>query len=299
MRSKYTQQRIKCIQNIVYWIIVVSLLSFSVYVVGKVFFLQRIRISGQSMEPTLHDQEYVFINKLIGHRLKPGDIAVYNGPDGDGRKRIDQNSNTIYAKRVIGTPGDTIQISGGFYCNNSLPGRLICPAENQAALSNLSKEAIDSVKMYRESIKGVPWGVVNFGPILIPAKGCHIDFDEITAYVYASAVEYETGRRPLPGESHTFQKDWYFFGGDYVLNSRDSRYYGLIPSDFIAGKIIPFGHKDRTAAGLRKQDVLLEEALVSTGINRGKLESLLFRYAEDGEKQEIVKKEIIRMFGCK
>ena len=31
---------------------------------------------------------------------------------------------------------------------------------------------------------------------------------------------------------------WYFLGGDNVLNSRDSRYFGLVPEDYIVGIVI-------------------------------------------------------------
>ncbi len=32
--------------------------------------------------------------------------------------------------------------------------------------------------------------------------------------------------------------NWYFLGGDNVLNSRDSRYFGLVPQEYIVGVVI-------------------------------------------------------------
>ena len=266
--------------------------------------MDRFHVSGQSMEPTLHEGEPLWVEKWtmgariyksfdfeslslscfrvpgIGH-LKPGDIAVFNGPNGGGHRRIQFKINFVFAKRIIGTPGDTVRIVRGFYCNSSAPGRLFCPAETQSELSWLPKETIDSTRMYRESIKDVPWSILDFGPLYIPAKGSTVVLDDITAPAYATAVEYETGRRPVAGETHTFKGDWYFLGGDNVLNSRDSRYFGLVPAEFIVGRVLPMGHKDRTAKGLRKQNPELESALLNAGYNRGELERVLFHYAHD------------------
>lgn len=37
--------------------------------------------------------------------------------------------------------------------------------------------------------------------------------------------------------SYIFSSNWYFFGGDNVLNSQDSRYLGLIPEEYIIGLV--------------------------------------------------------------
>jgi signal peptidase I len=36
-------------------------------------------------------------------------------------------------------------------------------------------------------------------------------------------------------KNYEFKTDWYFFAGDNVLNSRDSRYFGLVPEEYIIG----------------------------------------------------------------
>ena len=38
-----------------------------------------------------------------------------------------------------------------------------------------------------------------------------------------------------PVKEYRFRGDWYFFGGDNVLNSKDSRYIGLVPEEYIVG----------------------------------------------------------------
>ncbi len=66
----------------------------------------RVRVDGFSMMPTLHDGEFVLVNKLAYQTGAPtrGDIIVFrsvNTPDLD------------LIKRVIGLPGDKIVIRGG------------------------------------------------------------------------------------------------------------------------------------------------------------------------------------------
>ena len=65
----------------------------------------RFRIEGDSMEPNLHNGEYVLIDKIsyLLHPPERGDVVVFTPP----------NNERDYIKRVIGLPGDTVTIKGG------------------------------------------------------------------------------------------------------------------------------------------------------------------------------------------
>jgi signal peptidase I len=72
----------------------------------------RIRVEGTSMEPSLHNGEFVVISRLAyrWQDIQRGDIVVFNFP-------LDQDRRFI--KRVIGLPGDQIEaLENMIYVNN-------------------------------------------------------------------------------------------------------------------------------------------------------------------------------------
>lgn len=66
----------------------------------------RIRVDGRSMEPTLKSGQFVLVNKLAYKIGSPqyGDIIVFHYP---------RNPDQEYIKRVIGLPGDLVEIKAG------------------------------------------------------------------------------------------------------------------------------------------------------------------------------------------
>ena len=83
-------------------------LSVLIAVVLIVFIYQPVKVEGTSMMPGLLDQERIFINKFtyrfgIGN-IQRGDTVVFWFP---------MDVSKSYIKRVIGLPGDTIEIDRG------------------------------------------------------------------------------------------------------------------------------------------------------------------------------------------
>jgi signal peptidase I len=85
-------------------------LAFSVLlaVILIVFIYQPVKVEGTSMMPALTDQERIFINKFTYRfgtgNIERGDMVVFFYP-------LDPTKS--YIKRVIGVPGDTVQIDNG------------------------------------------------------------------------------------------------------------------------------------------------------------------------------------------
>ncbi len=78
------------------------------------FAIENFRIEGYSMEPNFHNDQFLLVNKLaykIGHP-EPGDVIIVHFP---------LNETKNYIKRVIGLPGDKVQVRGGkVYVNDVL-----------------------------------------------------------------------------------------------------------------------------------------------------------------------------------
>src|SRR3972149_12064196 len=79
--------------------------AFLIAWVIKSFVVQPFKIEQQSMFPTLHPSDRVFVNKFIYRFREParGEIITFRAPDG---KRI-------LIKRIIATEGETVQIKNG------------------------------------------------------------------------------------------------------------------------------------------------------------------------------------------
>src|SRR5271155_5498589 len=75
-------------------------------IVIMIFLYQPVKVEGTSMNPLLSDQERIFINKFI-YRFEPierGDVVVFWYP-------LDRSKSFI--KRVVGLPGDSVEIRAG------------------------------------------------------------------------------------------------------------------------------------------------------------------------------------------
>lgn len=71
------------------------------------YFGRQVKNSGDSMRPAVLDGDIVLVNRMIYDASKPkrGDIIVFK-PNGNENARS-------YIKRIIGLPGETVQIKGG------------------------------------------------------------------------------------------------------------------------------------------------------------------------------------------
>lgn len=75
-------------------------------VVINLFLAQATQVQGQSMEPNLHSAQRVVVEKVtyhLSHGPRRGDIVVIDLPD----------QADLLIKRVVGLPGDTVEVRGG------------------------------------------------------------------------------------------------------------------------------------------------------------------------------------------
>lgn len=93
----------KAYHEIVEWIKAISIAVLLVFVV-RTFLFSPFIVDGASMEPNFHTKERVIVNLLVYRFSEPsyGDVVVFDVPE-EGRRFI---------KRIIGVPGDTIEVHG-------------------------------------------------------------------------------------------------------------------------------------------------------------------------------------------
>lgn len=112
-------------------------LSVVLAVVVIVFIYQPVKVEGTSMMPGLTDQERIFINKytyrLGTDTIEREDLVVFHYP---------YDPTQSYIKRIIGVPGDTIEIRDGtVYVDGKVLDEPYVPEEYR-----------DHVSMQRESV---------------------------------------------------------------------------------------------------------------------------------------------------
>lgn len=94
-------------EMLIYAIIIVV----CVYVVPK-YVVQRTEVSGPSMENTLHNEENILVEKVSYRFQDPErfDIIVFYHFYDEVEDKNDEDSYDFYVKRIIGLPGETVQI---------------------------------------------------------------------------------------------------------------------------------------------------------------------------------------------
>lgn len=84
----------------------VVIVSLILIFVVRSFVIQPFFVKGSSMEPNFEDGDYLIVNE-IGYRLekpKRGDVIIFRYPN---------DTSEYFIKRIVGLPGETIQIENG------------------------------------------------------------------------------------------------------------------------------------------------------------------------------------------
>ncbi|MBI2625464.1 signal peptidase I [Candidatus Parcubacteria bacterium] len=86
--------------------LVIGAVAFGVAFLLRTFLFQPFLVHGASMEPTFADGEYLLIDEISYSFRSPerGEVVVFRFP---------QNESQFFIKRIIGLPGETVQIRGG------------------------------------------------------------------------------------------------------------------------------------------------------------------------------------------
>lgn len=207
------------------------------------------------LRPAFEHRPFKIYRTWGWNKLKTGDVAVFNYPYPQTRDSIGFDIMAYYVKRCIGTPGDSLEIVKGYYKINGnilidLPTAIRHKHDSLHHVFCFGEKKIEgvSIKAFPKK-KRIGWSIVNFGPLYIPKKGDVMLINERHFLLYKNLIEWEQGKKLVWKEgkayldgkeviTYHFRSNYYFMGGDNVFNSVDARYWGLLPEEFIAGKVV-------------------------------------------------------------
>ena len=151
----------------------IIIIALAIVIPIRYFLFQPFIVRGASMEPNFHSGDYLIVDEISYRFWEPqrGDVVVFKYP---------KNPSQRYIKRIIGLPGETIEIKGG--------------------------------------------------QIFILKDGKVQEIDESS---------YLPNYQITDGEiSETLGEGDYFTLGDNRPFSSDSRYWGVLPRNYIIGKAL-------------------------------------------------------------
>lgn len=208
------------------------ILAILIAVIIRSFWLEPFRIPSGSMYPTLRVGDYLFVTKysygysrfsfpfglpLFDGRIKyeqpeRGDVVVFRFP---------QDTHTDFIKRIIGLPGDKVQVKHGrLYINSQR-------VERQEIGRYIIDEYVNIPEFYTQYSETLPNGVRH------------------------QILEISDNERIVDDtEEFTVPKDSFFVMGDNRDRSDDSRIrVGFVPKENLVGKakFIFFSHNDKGA----------------------------------------------------
>jgi len=219
-----------------------------VFFVIRPFFLQTFYIPSGSMQTTMRENDYVIVNKLIYRYTEPqrGDIIVFKPPV---RALPPGQKMTDYIKRLIGVPGDTIEIRNRVLYRNGQPvtedykhyttiTSRVPPIYRDLTPQELAAEPATDFKLVQVGSEYVP--VQYQSQLANPQRmfGIGVADDYILdtlAQKFGKSPE-QMNQELLSAKPVEIPKGWYLMMGDNRNGSFDSRGWGLIKREQIVGR---------------------------------------------------------------
>jgi signal peptidase I len=193
-----------------------------IYLVINTFLIAAYRIPSGSMIPTLLVGDWLFVNRAVyGPHIpftnshlpsisepKRGEVIVFVSPYQPDEAAAGNDPTPTLVKRMVGMPGDTLYMRKGVLYVNGIAQRLGYGAQARPTPASSQPDDSDPLMawQHRIELKGSRFGPPpalpthdNWGPLLIPPAS-------------------------------------YFMMGDNRYESKDSRYWGVVPRENVRGR---------------------------------------------------------------
>lgn len=172
-----------------------------------VVFVSMCRVDGDSMLNSHQNKDHVLLYKFP-REFSTGDVVVFDVDEGDGRGPV------RLIKRVVGVAGDEILFVK----------RIVYPTEGDA------EEIVD---LYRRSEGQEDFVLVEESYINGPMLASKIGVAKFQGKIAPSITDENKEKYKI-----TVDEGFLLVLGDNRNNSRDSRYFGQIPTSYVVGKEI-------------------------------------------------------------
>jgi signal peptidase I len=197
---------------------------------GMTFIVQAVKVPTGSMENTITIGDHLLVNKFIfapgkslpflpQREIQRGDIIVFKYPGNKYNPASDYEHPdnkpivTNYVKRVIGLPGDRIQIEG----HNVIVNGKVLPEHRIEAIDNNDKGPVE----------------IKSNPPRKPGDTYDVYWSPTPTFGEES---YPIFKEEGDGKEIVVPAEKYFVMGDNRSNSLDSRFWGFVPRDLVIGR---------------------------------------------------------------
>ena len=237
----------------------------------RAFIFEPVRVDGHSMDDTLADGEIMFVSKfdyssnwlsffwqddetkenapriMLGGNPAVNDVVVCRYPD---------RGDTNFVKRVVGLPGDTLELKGGVLYRNGEKQEEAFLNDSYRSGSLNEMEAYTVPKKgdtltfeegngyYRLLLNGEAWDVRNTRLFCKDPEGKDMIFASRGAEITYKGTTYKNSEpgfadllKTLSQTEFTVDRDYFFLMGDHRNNSNDSRNVGAVDRSMIVGHV--------------------------------------------------------------
>jgi len=257
-------------QEILSWVLTL-LGAVAVALVIRAVIFEPVRVDGHSMDDTLADGEIMFVSKFdyssnwlsffwqddatkenaarftLGGNPAINDVVVCRYPN---------RGDTNFVKRVVGLPGDTIELKNGVLYRNGeeQAETFLNDSYRSGSLNEMSAYVVpkkgDKLTFeqgngyYMILLNGEPWDVRSTRLFCKDPEGKDMIFANKGAEITYKGTTYKKTEagfadllKTLSETEFTVDRDYFFLMGDHRNNSNDSRNVGAVDRTMIVGHV--------------------------------------------------------------